>query len=88
MKTAMNTLTDRFRHPLHIAAAIAASLGAASCGQKGPLYLPDHAAQSVPAAADQKTDAKPDATKSDETSGDSSSDPAKRKSPPTVPPGS
>jgi predicted small lipoprotein YifL len=52
----MNTPTDRFRHPLRIAAAIAALLGVASCGQKGPLYLPDPAPQSVPAAADQKTD--------------------------------
>jgi predicted small lipoprotein YifL len=55
----MNTLTDRFRHPLRIAAAIAALLGVASCGQKGPLYLPDPAPQSVPAAADQKTDTGP-----------------------------
>ncbi len=83
----MNILTDRTCHPLRIAAAIVALLGAASCGQKGPLYLPDHAAQSVPAAADQKTDAKPGAPVGDEPSGDASSDPAKRKNPTTVPPG-
>ncbi len=67
----MNTLTDRFLHPLRIAAAIAALLGVASCGQKGPLYLPDPAPQSVPAAADQNTD----------------TGPAKRKQATPVPPG-
>jgi predicted small lipoprotein YifL len=84
----MNILTGRLRHPLRIAAVMAALLGAASCGQKGPLYLPDHPPQTVPADADQKTDSKPGATMDDEASGDSGSDPTKRKDPTTVPPGS
>ncbi len=80
----MNILTGRFC--LRTAAVIAALLGAAGCGQKGPLYLPDHAPQSVPAGAGQKTDTRPGATKGDKASGDSGTDPAKRKDPATVPP--
>ena len=88
MKAAMNILSGRCCHPLRIAAAIAALLGAAGCGQKGPLYLPDHPSPNVPAAADQKADSKPGAAVGDEASGAADSDPAKRKNPATVPPGS
>ena len=83
----MNSLTGRFCHALRIAVTIAALLVAASCGQKGPLYLPDPAPQSVPAGADQKPDTNGGTSMDNEASGDSSSDPAQRKNASTVPPG-
>jgi predicted small lipoprotein YifL len=81
----MNSLSGRLC--LRLAATMAALLGAASCGQKGPLYLPDPAPQTVPAAADHTTGTGPGTAVGDEASRDASSDPAKRENPTTVPPG-
>ncbi|MGB8693910.1 MAG: lipoprotein [Steroidobacteraceae bacterium] len=80
----MNSPTGRLC--LRLAATVAALLGAASCGQKGPLYLPDPAPQTVPAAADRKTDTGPGTAVGDEASGAASSDPAKRENPTAAPP--